>query len=305
MKIGILGYGSIGKRHAANVDYLGHHDDWYDPNLKKRLYCPPGYRESLIKSSDAIIICSPTPEHENDITDCLSHGKHILCEKPFGYSDPTTLEASIKYYREFHDNRVIATGFNLRFHACVQEAKRLMPEIGDVIFANFTVCQKTEKPVYLRDGIIRNWCSHEIDLANYLLGPGGKVVNCTATLDDDGNDSIEAVISMKYPNVENYVFIQADYYTDPERRYFFIEGTKGGIYVDLVQRNVFRVDKATGKRWQALAATDTFDQNYIDEMKCFIQSIETGAHQAPLATAEDGIAALYQVMDARNMAEIK
>jgi len=109
-----------------------------------------------------------------------------------------------------------------------------LPDIGEIQAAHFTVYQKTEKPEYLRDGIIRNWCSHEIDLAQYLLGPG-IVTDCTTIPDD----MTEAFIVMEFSTVKTKVFIQADYYSDPEQRFFWIAGTNGTIYVDLVKRNVF------------------------------------------------------------------
>jgi len=294
MRIGVLGYGSIGKRHCANISKLGHVANYYDPACGH----DPMDRDALTRGSDAIIICSPSKHHNLDIYDTLDNGGHFLCEKPFGYNDPVGLDTAVKIARKLA-NRIMATGFNLRFHACVKRAKELMPSIGDVQFASFTVNQKTEKPAYLRDGILHNWCSHELDLANYLLGPGGKVVNCTL-----GAGEQAAIISMKYPSVKEHVFIQADYFSDPEQRHFFIEGSKGAIYVDLVQRNVFCRD-VNGKKWQDLSATDTYDQNYRDEMQYFLMSVMCGVHQTPLATAEDGIAALYQVIEARKKAGLE
>lgn len=300
MNVAILGHGSIGYRHYSNVEAAGHAVDYYDPQVIGR--SSPDYREILINSADAVIICSPSKDHEKDIVDCLAAGRHILCEKPFGYHSPDRLASTVVEARTLVTNPpIIATGFNLRFHSCVIEAKKLIPEIGDIQFASFTVLQKTERPVYLRDGILRNWCSHEFDLANHLLGPGGKVVNCLS--EGDGEDTLGAIVTMKYPSVASHVFVQADYYSDPERRHFFIEGTKGGIYVNLVSRTIFR--KQGEKRWLSFQGTDSFDENYIDEMKSFIRSVETGVHQQPLATGEDGVAALYQVMEARQKAGLK
>jgi len=300
MRIGVFGYGSIGKRHCANISKLGHVVNYYDPACGH----DATDRDALTRGADAIIICSPSKDHNLDIYDTLDNGGHFLCEKPFGYADPAGLDAAVQEARK--TPRIMATGFNLRFHACVKRVKELIPSIGDIQFASFTVNQKTDKPAYLRDGILHNWCSHELDLANHLLGPGGKVVNCTL---EGGDETQAAIITLKYPSVKEYVFIQADYYSDPERRHFFIEGTKGAIYVDLVQRNVFRSEtdiyKNKTKKWQDLAATDTFDQNYSDEMQFFLMSVMCGVHQTPLATAEDGIAALYQVVDARRLAGLE
>jgi len=300
VKIGVLGCGSIGQRHIKNILALDHRVARFDPDQK---LAPSSDRLKVIQWADAIIICSPSQEHAHDVMDAIAAHKHVLCEKPFGYDCPPFLQGYMQSTRVVQPNLIVATGFNLRFHDCVKETKKLLPDIGKIKAAAFTVNQKTEKPPYLRDGIIRNWLSHEIDLAMHLLGPAGEVIRCDAPVDADGNDSIEAHVVMKFHNVENPVHFQADYFTEPEQRYFWIEGEYGAIYVDLVKRNVFMLGK-DGKHRQVLAAWDNWDMNYQEEMVAFISSIEQGQHLAPLATGEDGVACLYAVMAAREKAGI-
>jgi len=302
VKIGVLGLGSIGVRHYNNITALGHEVWGYDPAGG---IMPNADRNFVLNECDAIVIASPTKQHMKDFYDVIDIGKHVLVEKPFGYdAPPTYLEGYLKGARmRWGPKTIIATGYNLRFHECVKRAKELLPDIGNVLAAHFTVYQKTDKPLYLRDGIIRNWCSHEIDLALYLLGPG--IVNsCTFVPDDKGQDTIEACISMDLPAVQTKCFIQADYYTYPEQRFFWIAGERGTIYADLVKRNVFFRDR-NGNPRPILSATDSFDENYRTEMKCFIDSIEAGTHLPPLATGEDGAAAHRVVMEAREMAGLK
>ncbi len=295
MRIGILGYGSIGRRHFKNIEILGSHKlDSYDPKNDR-----PIHRKTLIDWSDAIIVASPSINHAKDMMDAVDVGKHVLVEKPFGYDYPPLLVGCLQGARaKWGSNHIIATGFNLRFHDCVRKTKRLIPEIGQLKAAMFTVRQKTERPQYLRDGIIRNWLSHEIDLARYLLGDIDYVDRCEAPIDEHRNDATEAHIVIKFRDVQNKVHFEADYLSSPESRYFWIEGEDGAIYVDLVKRNVFIRDK-DGHHRQVLAAMDNWDQNYMDEMKCFIKSIEIGQHQTPLATGEDGVKCLEAVMTAR------
>lgn len=298
MKIGILGCGSIGQRHRSNLQALGHSVGWYEP----RSGHDANWRDRVI-NSDAIIVCSPSEDHTKDLMDVIDAGKHVLVEKPFGYDCPPLLDGYLQGARVRWPKMIIATGFNLRFHHCVIEAKKWIPELGRLKAAMFTVRQKSEKPAYLRDGIIRNWLSHELDLARHLLGDIEEIVSCEAPIDEHGNDSTEAHITAKFKNVQNNVHFEADYLSAPEQRYFWVEGEHGAIYVDLVRRNVFMRDKE-GKHTQVLAAMDTWDQNYMDEMRAFIASIELGKYQNPLATGEDGVANLYAIMQAREKAGI-
>ncbi len=302
MKIGILGYGSIGRRHYFNLEELGHDVSFYDPNIYGH---PLTIREDILNWAEAIVVASPSINHAQDLMDAIDAGKHVLVEKPFGYDCPALLDGYLQgarhKWRKDHiiTDQIVSTGFNLRFHECIKKAKELLPDIGEIQAAHFTVYQKTEKPEYLRDGIIRNWCSHEIDLAQYLLGPG-IVTDCTTIPDD----MTEAFIVMEFSTVKTKVFIQADYYSDPEQRFFWIAGTNGTIYVDLVKRNVF-IRTKKGNPIPILSASDNWDQNYLDEMSLFILSIETGRHLAPLATGEDGVSCLYRVMEAREKAGLE
>jgi len=90
----------------------------------------------------------------------------------------------------------------------------------------------------------------------------GKVSSCVAAQNERGNDIYDATMVLDFDNVTGNVYLDADYYTEPEQRYFWIEGSRTTLYVDLVKRNVFLHDKKSDKRWIELAATDTYDENY-------------------------------------------
>ena len=306
MKIGILGYGSIGKRHAGNVQTLGHKVNAYDPVGQIDGICTPE-RAKVIDWADAIIVASPTAHHVIDFHDAAAAGKHVLVEKPFACDGPTDiLHNMLKSAHLINKNIIIATGFNLRFHSCVQEVKKLMDKryIGDPVCASFTVNQLSSKPVYLRDGIIRNWLSHEIDLAHFLLGDG-TVESCVAPIDELGYDSKEAFLGMKFDNVRDKVFVQGDYYTNPEQRFFWIEGTDASLYVNLIRREVYAKHKKDNVPKMIFQGNDSFDENYIEEMRAFIGSIHAEEHNPWLATAEDGIRAHATVMEARKKAGLE
>jgi len=50
---------------------------------------------------------------------------------------------------------------------------------------------------------------------------------------------------------------------------------------------------------------DSFDDNYVSEMRAFIGSIHAEEHNPWLATAEDGIRAHTTVMEARKKAGLE
>lgn len=102
LKIAILGASGIGKYHAreyknANcevVAILGSSREKaiHTANVLKQefgIFASPYYKlESMLKSEkiDAVSICTPPELHSRQVRQCLEHGLHILCEKPFIYN---------------------------------------------------------------------------------------------------------------------------------------------------------------------------------------------------------------------------
>lgn len=284
--IGILGYGSIGRRHAENAGALGHGILVYDPALNP-LDCSS--RDEVLARADAIIIATPTPQHWQDIMDCAIREKPMLIEKPITHPDPLAVDQ----VEEILGRKKVPAfmGFNLRFHECVRKAKEWLPEIGRPVSADFAVLQKCNRPDYLRDGVISNWLSHEIDLALHLLGPGEHFY-CEADKADTKAD-----IKIKHPQGTSW--LTGDYLTDPEIRRFRISGSHGIMDVDLVRRTV---DLATNGV-SHYSAEDSFDQNYKNELTSFLNQIE--GKPGLCATWQDGVAAERIVIAAREAGGLK
>jgi predicted dehydrogenase len=301
---GVLGVGSIGRRHHKNLQALGQEVFYYDP-----IHAGPEVRDRVLKRCDAILVCTPTKRHAEDFMDAANAGKHVFVEKPFGYDCPPLLDGFLRGTRSRFPKQVIATGFNLRFHDCVTQAKNKINTLGDILKAKFHVLQKTEKPTYLMDGIIRNWCSHELDLAMYLIGLSLEVVDCYATHDAQGRDTIDATIKLKRGALE--VYIEADYNTDPQRRFFWIQGTKGTMYVDLEAREL-TIDYIGQPLPFVYKAEDSWDKNYMSEMMAFVRACTAGVQSSihtddmiwPMASGEQGVHNLYAIMKARELARV-
>lgn len=294
IKFGILGYaGSIGSRHGKNLMYLGHQTIGFDPAIKGR-----HTREEVIEQADAIIIATPTRDHFMDMMACK--GKHILVEKPIVFDAPA---AAIRGFCQAKASmgEVVAVGNNLRFHACVMEAKHLIKNnaIGTIGWADFWVNQKTTKELYLMDGVSRNWGAHEIDLALYLLGPGMPTEITKLGVVDD-ND-VEMEFSMKHDS-GTFTTIHMDYLTEPEKRGFKLVGTHGVIEVDLVARTVKKSHKNSPP--SIIPMADNWDSNYLAELKEFIHAVgQKGINRnSPLASGGEAAQVMDVILSVRSMA---
>lgn len=299
MTICVLGcMGSIGKRHLENLKSLGIDAIGYDLASNQT-------RESVIRESDAVVIATPTNHHLNDLNDCINAGKHALVEKPIWHSTEASFSALddpdqiLKRAKE--KNLVVFIGNNLRYHACVRAAKEklLMGAIGNPLWASITVGQFTDKEPYLRDGVTLNWGAHEIDLALHLLGPA-KVLAATTRLTaraDPGDDVSDFILSHDSGCRSS---VHLDYVTKPEIRATTIVGDKGQLTIDLVRRWGC-ITQLDGQQ-STFQANDSWDSNYVDEMKGFLARIN-GHNDGIGATGEDGLETLKIIEAVKNEAK--
>lgn len=132
LKVGIAGYGVVGKRRRACVDR--------HPQLEVVAVCDrtfgdagvfpdgirfyPDYKSLLNEELDILIVCL-TNEIAPEVTIAgLDHGLHVFCEKPPGRNVDDiarVIRTEVK-----HPALKLMYGFNHRYHESVQDALRLI-----------------------------------------------------------------------------------------------------------------------------------------------------------------------------------
>jgi UDP-N-acetylglucosamine 3-dehydrogenase len=148
IKVGIIGYGGIGRLHAralmnvpvmkltAVAETRSALLDGLDPAIQR----VSDYRDMLQMDIDAVIVCSPTSFHASTCLDALSCGKHVLVEKPMA----TTVEQGRSMCdRAREARRVLMVGMTHRFYPEMREAKHLVDEgaIGEVLMCSDTIIE--------------------------------------------------------------------------------------------------------------------------------------------------------------------
>lgn len=286
MKIGILGLGSIGTRHAENLRALGHTVIGFDIEVERMSMfnddCVHADRKGLLTWADAVVIATPSDNHLNDLADVLSFRKPALVEKPIHTGELEKVEALISLAER--DGLKVFVGYNLRFHPCVVLAREWLRDgkIGVPIFGAFIVAQLNAK---YKEDVIVNW-SHEIDLAIHLLG---VPTNITSRV--DGRAASLAIVHKTGASSA----IHLNYITSPQARFFHIVGSEGSIYVNLAAGTAERVD-ASG-RDPHFAQTNGFDRSYVYEMQAFAEAL--GGFKTELATGREGLDVLRVCLGAQ------
>ena len=168
MKALVIGYGSIGKRHADILRGLGCQVTVASKHYKG------GYatvQEALRDQPDYVVVASKTSDHIRDVTPLaiasIARPMRLLVEKPV-CSEPAHLPP-LPTLDPF------AVGYNLRFHPVIQALKKRLEGVT-IYQAHFHVGQWLPDWRPNRDyrdcdvsGVLRD-LSHELDLLLWLCG---------------------------------------------------------------------------------------------------------------------------------------
>jgi predicted dehydrogenase len=186
LKVGIVGLGHMGRirareiaRHPALELIAGS-----DPNPESAADFPgiqysSDYRDVLDAGVEALFVCTPNRFTPQVTIDALDAGKHVLCEKPPGrsISDINDIIAAEKR----NPKCKLKFGFNHRYHAGVQEAKRIIGtgRLGHVLWvrgvygksggSGFEQSWRNTKKVG-GGGILLDQGIHMLDLFRFFCG---------------------------------------------------------------------------------------------------------------------------------------
>jgi predicted dehydrogenase len=313
-RIGVLGLGSIGKRHARNIRALGHDVTGYDPDPGRRAgFAELGgraveMRQKIIDDSDAIVIATPSGHHLNDLHQSVSARCHVFIEKPLAHTDDG-LEAILHQADAL--NVIVFVGLNQRFNPVIEAARSLISEgvLGQTLWARF-LCgsylpdwrpgddYRTGYAADPRTGGVLFDVIHEFDIANYLLGTAQTINACarnTGLLEISAEDCADVVLEHD-SGVRSVLHL--DYVTRPQRRRAEIAGSDGLLELDLSGRRL-RVHNQDGALSHEQSWPSSIDEDYLAEMEQFIRCISH--HETPRCDGNEALRVLRQVLAARQM----
>ncbi len=187
MKIAVIGCGYWGPNLARN---------FIQSNKVKQLICcdldpkrldrmkglypsieaSTDYRELLDRPDlDAAVIATPVKTHYPIAKDFLSHGKHVLVEKPFTQSYETALEL-IKLAEE--RQKVLMVDHTFEYTAAVNKIKSVIEdgELGKILYIS---CIRVNLGLFQPDiNVVWDLAPHDISTILYIMGETPVSVNC-------------------------------------------------------------------------------------------------------------------------------
>ncbi len=312
IKIGSVGLGRLGLRHAENIagkienaeltalcdlnrEMLAKTADRL--NVKHRF---TDFNEMIrLEELDAVVIVSPSALHTGQIASALDAGLHVFSEKPLGVTvgECRMAEKAV----EKHPDKIFMLGFMRRFDESYMYAKKKVAagEIGKVVlFRSYS--QDPEKFI---DGAIAfaphsggqflDMAVHDIDLARWFIGEEPETVyaigGCYAHPEfAKSNDGDNVSCLMKFKN-DSMAFLFAGrtaphgYNVETE-----IIGTKGTLRIASVpQKNLVEIFDNTGVRKECSENfLERFESSYLNEVQEFVNCILE--NRKPHVTVYDG-----------------
>jgi predicted dehydrogenase len=207
-RVGILGFGFIGKVHAYGYAALPF---FYDPvPLAARITHVVTSRVDTAEKArqtigaevaatdfrsvtenpeiDIVHVCTPNHLHKEALLSAMRHGKHIYCDKPLvaTMDEANEVRAALKEYRG-----IAQMTFQNRFFPATMRARELIGEgaLGKVL--QFRACYlhsgSADPKVPLKwkltaaagGGVLADLASHVLDLVDWLIGPFHSMMAAT------------------------------------------------------------------------------------------------------------------------------
>ncbi len=248
MKVLIIGYGSIGKRHfeilkgfdaVSSIDVVSRQE-----LANQATYKNLADIENL-EIYDYFIISSVTVKHYEQLTYICSkvNFKNILVEKPL-YD---------RAHERFETNNKIFTAYNLRFHHILQKLKELL-STQKVYYAN-VICgqylpswrpEQDYKKSYSAHanqggGVLRD-LSHELDYSTWLFGDVIKMESISVKVSDLEIDSDDIFTAIMVTDKKTILNVTMDYLSKTPIRRLIIHTKERSVEADLINNRLLSYD---------------------------------------------------------------
>ena len=292
MRVLVIGYGSIGKRHTNNLMKLSKIELSICSKNKETIQLErkgvkiyTSINKALKKKFDVGFICNETNLHIETAIKLAKNNQHIFLEKPLSNS---LKNISILFKLINKKKLITMIVCNMRFHEGIKLMKELLDkqEIGKIISASvengsympswhpnedYRLSYASRKK--LGGGVVLTQI-HEIDYLYWFFGKVSEVFAITgkmSNLDIDVEDYCESLLKFKNNVIVN---LHLDYFQRPAKRTCKIIGTEGQILWNW-ENNHVQIYKNNNKKWITKKIDKKMDRNkmYIDELKYFLDCV--------------------------------
>lgn len=294
MNIGIIGLGSIGARHARNIQafyprasvtILTKRTSWDDTGPRTTLVS--SQKEFFARPHDVYFITNETHKHARTILQCLAHKpKGIFAEKPLTHNGKDFEKIRRAVSRQ---KGVFVVGYCMQWYGPLVKIKKLLASgaIGKVLGMRVTVGQdlRTWRPGDYRanysadkkrgGGVILDLI-HELNYPGWMLGESLQLVNGTASNISSLSISSEDVSESLLVSPKGvFISVHQDYFQVPGGRSCEVWGNKGTLLWRwlIPDSDVHRIQIHTASGSRVVSFSEQRGGMYFRELKDFMRHV--------------------------------
>lgn len=287
----VVGFGSIGRRHARILRELGLTDiSVCDPLPEMRVRARDEFgiaetfeslEEGLARKPDTVFICSPTALHIEQAIQAIQAGADVFTEKPLSVSLERVDELDALARER---GRIVMVGHCLRFHEGLQKAKRWLEKgrIGRLISVRAVVGEyipdvmPNYRNMYISqyNGVYE--LMHDIDLALwYADQPPVRVFGIEGNFSDVGMKSPDTVEMLIEFQDRCTASVHLDFFERARHRQTELLGTEGTIIVEFASWDKCHLSlyEASSAAWHHEEMKTDRDDMFREEDGVFLRAV--------------------------------
>jgi len=311
LRIGVVGLGRLGKRHAENLAYrvsgaalvaacspVEAERAW----AREALPAPRLYEDyhALLEDRevDAVWLVTPSSLHAQQIVDALRAGKHVFCEKPLSLD----LDECARVIEEAKRYPLLQAtiGFMRRFDPSYRNAfeKIEAGAIGRPFMVRSQTCDQNDPEGFFvrfaptSGGIFLDCTVHDIDVARWLLGmPKAKRVYASGVIAlheglREFGDVDNGVAICEFEGGRMAMFYASRTFAHGNDTGSEVIGTAGALYVGRNPRvNRVEIADASGIRNECTPTFfDRFEEAFLREAQAFVAAVREGRQSGATLT---------------------
>ena len=292
MKILIVGFGSIGKRHMRNilskkkinVIICSKRKDlkFQEKNIKIVKTVDQGIAEK----PDMAFVTNETSYHINVATKLANAGIDLFIEKPLSSS-----ENGIKQLKKIIKQKGIITliGCDHRFHPCIKKIKEIIDkkQLGRImsvqvesssLLSDWHPYEDYRKGYSAKEelgGGIAMTMTHELDFLRWFFGEIKEIFSITKKISEleITADDISTMTMVFENNIIGELHL--DYFARPQFKSCKIKSTKGTLYWNSDENSV-KIFYNKQNKWKTIFQEKKFERNqmFVKELEYFLKCVK-------------------------------
>jgi len=284
LKVLLVGYGSIGKRHEEVLKNLSHVDTIEivtKQTLENKKHISSLKKIKDLSIYDYFVIASETSKHYEQLKYICSKVNHkkILVEKPM----------FDKKYENFTCKNNVFTAYNLRFHPLLQKLKNIL--IKEKVYYVNVICgqylpvwrpeqdyrQSYSADLSMGGGVLRD-LSHELDYISWLFGDIKDIKYINTKISDLEITSDDIFTGVAVTDNKIIINLSIDYISKTPLREMLIHTKNNTIKVDVIANSLKVENKDAEVTTITLEAVDR-NHTYLEMHKAILHDhLETVCH---------------------------